>query len=619
MQMYKPGDILLDKYRIEDLVGQGAFAEVYKVTHLKLNSTRAIKVLHKDKPGLGSTEFSEYQERFQFEARLGERFKNPNIIQVIDFDQDGNELILAMEYAAGGSLEKLIETLNANKTLLPINTAIKMAIDVANGLAELHAQDVIHRDIKPSNILFDAKGRAKVADLGLAQTKQSMRSLLSNPPPNPGTPAYMSPEQKSSTNYLNSASDVFALGLVLFEALTGRIYRNQRSGTRASSLRSDIPAWLDDLIVQMLSDLPENRPWDGKEVAEFLRKDQEKALLVEQANRDRSRQLEEEQARQITSAAEAEKKRLADQANRDRTRQLDEERARQTAIIETAEKKRLLAEREARLISGIEKSIASGNWGRASAAILELKKLSPESQEKAARLQEKLEHEQKNSWQVMIPLFIVGAVGLVGLFVAVVFLIMWIFPQPAVPVTPAITATSYPSPFPAATRVKIIPLTDSPLPKLSPWAPTLTALPQSGSSSSTADQTPIPQQNQPIACTLRLCGDNDESVCIKSVAPLSNSVIVAFKVTPPLTSDSEIPYLLVDGINYKCELISTYPDRLYCTGAPVSGMVSLQINSQSNSTLCSGEFFIPQYIAPAPTAGKKPSNKKGSPPVGTYP
>ena len=138
---------------------------------------------------------------------------------------------------------------------------------MADGLAAIHALDVVHRDLKPSNILFDAQGRAKIADLGLAQVPggPSMRSRLSQSAPHPGTPAYMSPEQINTSEHLSPASDVYALGAVLFEVLTGRLLRNIKPGTPAQSLRADTPEWLDELLVKMLTKDYEARPlgWRG--------------------------------------------------------------------------------------------------------------------------------------------------------------------------------------------------------------------------------------------------------------------------------------------------------------------------------------------------------------------
>jgi tRNA A-37 threonylcarbamoyl transferase component Bud32 len=273
----QPGDILLDKYRIETLLGQGAFAEVYRVTHLDLQVQRALKVLRHEAPGVGSTDFNNFTARFKFEAQIGAKLNtptpHPNLLQVHDFKATGKQLVLEMEYAAGGSLkDRMVESKESGKAI-PIEDVLKIAVDVAEGLGAIHAYDIIHRDLKPSNILFDNKGNAKVADLGLAQVPggPSLRDELSTPRPHPGTPGYMSPEQENSLGVLRPPSDIYALGLVVFEMLTGRNYTYAEPGTRASALRLAIPKWLDDLLASMLAKEPNARPWDGKKTAILLR------------------------------------------------------------------------------------------------------------------------------------------------------------------------------------------------------------------------------------------------------------------------------------------------------------------------------------------------------------
>jgi len=301
---YQPSDTLLNKYRIEALIGRGAFAEVYRARHLALNAPRALKVLRKDAPGLGSTEYSDFHARFQLEAQLGAKLDHPNIIRVHDFEQDDETLILVMEYAQGGSLSEKLAAARERDDLIPIDEAIQIASDVAQGLSAIHALDAVHRDLKPSNILFDKQNHAKVADVGLAQIPggPSMRSQLSTGVPHPGTPGYMSPEQESISNYLTPASDIYTLGLVLFEMLTGRVYRSQRSGTRTIELRQDVPVWLDDLVAHMLAVDVESRPWNGEEVAALLRNGvqqeeaQRQAELAQQQAQAESQRLEKERA-----------------------------------------------------------------------------------------------------------------------------------------------------------------------------------------------------------------------------------------------------------------------------------------------------------------------------------
>jgi len=270
---YQPGDTLEDKYRIEELIGRGAFAEVYRATHIELNVPRALKVLRKDTPGVGSSLFEDYEQRFKLEVQLGARINHPNVIQVHDIESHGDDLILVMEYAPGGSLAERIGEYRDTGKYFEIEDALQIAADVAAGLGELHALDAVHRDLKPSNILFDAKGRSKVADFGLAQIPggASLRSQLSQPMSHPGTPGYMSPEQEDSGKYLRPASDVYALGLILFEMLTGRNYKNVERGSGASAFRKGLPAWLDKILLQMLADNPDQRSFDGTKAARLLR------------------------------------------------------------------------------------------------------------------------------------------------------------------------------------------------------------------------------------------------------------------------------------------------------------------------------------------------------------
>lgn len=273
---YQPGDILLDKYRIEELIGRGSFAEVYCATHIDLNRPRALKVLRKDAPGVGPTTLREFEYRFRLEARLGDLLDHPNLIQIYDIGIDGEELVLVMEYAPGGNLAERISVAKDMALDIPLEKVIQYATDIALGLAEIHKQDIVHRDLKPSNILFDSQGRAKVADLGLAQTAESTIDRYhggSISLDHPGTPEYMPPEQQPGNKMaLNVTADIFALGCVIFEMLTGRRYYHQKPNMRARDLRSDIPIWLDDLVNQMLSKDMNDRPWDGSEAAELIRK-----------------------------------------------------------------------------------------------------------------------------------------------------------------------------------------------------------------------------------------------------------------------------------------------------------------------------------------------------------
>jgi formylglycine-generating enzyme required for sulfatase activity/serine/threonine protein kinase len=282
---------------------------VYLVEHLLLNLPRAVKILHREMPGIGSSALLNFRDRFRMEARLGALIQSEFIIRVFDFEESEGAVHLVMEYAGGGNLYERLHPQVGVNVALPIKESLQIALDIAKGLAELHKRDVVHRDLSPKNILFDKRGRAKVADLGLAQVPggSSLREVLSQPGPHPGAPGYMSPEQATSEGYLTSASDVYALGCVLFEMLTGRMYKGQRPGMRLKELCVDAPEWLDELLVRMLAKEAQQRPWNGGEVVEIIeaqllaeeraREAEEQARLKEE-ERERERQEAEERARQ---------------------------------------------------------------------------------------------------------------------------------------------------------------------------------------------------------------------------------------------------------------------------------------------------------------------------------
>ncbi len=307
--IYPPGHILSEKYRIQKLLGRGAFAEVYLAVHIQLNAPRALKVLRKDALGLGSSEYNDFQQRFQLEAQLGAQLDHPNLVRVYDFEQAGDTLILVMEYCAGGSLAERIAAVRSQGQTLSVDLVTNLARDMARGLAQMHQMDLVHRDIKPSNILLTNENAAKVGDLGLAQTPggTSQRSRWGSlAPKHPGTPGYMSPEQETLTAYLRPASDVYALGVVIFQALTGRMFQNIKPGTRLKSLRPDVPGWLDELLASMLDTDPKQRPWDGGEALRLLESGMtgEADLLREAAQRReaeerRRKEAEEQQRREV--------------------------------------------------------------------------------------------------------------------------------------------------------------------------------------------------------------------------------------------------------------------------------------------------------------------------------
>lgn len=360
--MFQPGDLLVNqKYRVQALVGRGAYGEVYRATHVELRVERAIKVLRRDAPGLGSTVFRDYETRFELEARLGARLDDPQLVRVYDFERDGETLLLVMEYAAGGSLSARLERARQDKQPLPVDECIRIALEAAMGLGKLHENDIVHRDIKPSNLLFDYKNHVKVADLGLAQFQDGPsigRSLDGSAAlPHPGTRAYMSPEQENTTHHLTPAADVYALGCVLFEMLTNRLFRSQPPGTRAGKGR-EIPAWLDDLVAQMVSPIPGERPWPGEKVAECLRKGMTQERAEQERDAEKKRQAAAALAAVEKARKEAAEREAKAQARKAARAQAEREEAERQAVFEkerdkrrkAAEKKRKQKDEHSRLL-----------------------------------------------------------------------------------------------------------------------------------------------------------------------------------------------------------------------------------------------------------------------------
>ncbi|MCU0485837.1 MAG: protein kinase [Anaerolineales bacterium] len=189
--------------------------------------------------------------------------------------------------------------------------ALSIAAQVAEGLGCLHEQDIIHRDLHPGNILFTAKNVAKIADLGLAQVPPISSSLI---PQHPGNPAYHPPEAIAKSNVpvlpLNPNADVYMLGAVLWEMLTGRLYYHKK-GTSPSELNAQVPAWLDELVMGMLVTNPASRPRDGegaawlmKEALERIRKENKQYLdkVARQTQLETKRVHNQSQQRKRSSA-----------------------------------------------------------------------------------------------------------------------------------------------------------------------------------------------------------------------------------------------------------------------------------------------------------------------------
>jgi serine/threonine protein kinase len=205
----------LGSCRVDKKLGEGGMGQVYKGYHPMLDRTVAIKVLP---PAL--VESDEMRGRFLQEARIAAALRHPNIVQIHDFGQTDNLMYLIMEFVKGTSLKGRLDELNRAGEMMPVLQAVSIARQIAGALAYAHSQNAIHRDLKPANILLDQKGQAILVDFGLAVLQGGSR--FTEPGKVWGSPNYIAPEQLAEQPHIDHRSDIYSLGIVLYEMVTGR-------------------------------------------------------------------------------------------------------------------------------------------------------------------------------------------------------------------------------------------------------------------------------------------------------------------------------------------------------------------------------------------------------------
>lgn len=273
MSLREGETILNGKYHIVRLLGEGGCARVWLAEEPEFGGRKvAIKELRGET--LAPAELAEQERRFRQEvemAALLEQARVPHVIRAITLErlEDGTRL-LVMEYAEGGSLADRIAE---HPQGMPIEDAVQITLDICQALQAFHDLQVgpVHRDVKPSNILFDRDGKAYLSDFGLCQLPgRSVRTQM-QAGPHPATPLYAAPEQLQSPEPLTPAADIFALGCVLFEMLTGKPYKRVKPGTESSALRPEARAWLDAVLAKALHEDRWERYQTAREMADDLR------------------------------------------------------------------------------------------------------------------------------------------------------------------------------------------------------------------------------------------------------------------------------------------------------------------------------------------------------------
>src|SRR5918997_571877 len=205
------GTLIGERFRLEEKVGSGGMSSVYRAFDPTLERSVAIKMMHRDI----STDPAQL-ERFRREARAVAQLNHPHVVTVIDAGEDDGTPYIVFEYIEGETLKDRIRRLGR----LPVLEAVAYAVEIGRALYAAHAQRLVHRDVKPQNVLIDAEGRAKVTDFGIARSLEAHGLTATGRVL--GTTDYVSPEQAFGRD-VTEQSDVYSLGIVLYEMLTGEV------------------------------------------------------------------------------------------------------------------------------------------------------------------------------------------------------------------------------------------------------------------------------------------------------------------------------------------------------------------------------------------------------------
>jgi predicted Ser/Thr protein kinase len=265
---FLPGRLLAGRYRIIALLGRGGMGEVYRADDLTLGQPVALKFLPEE-----ASKDETLLERFRNEVRLSRRVSHPNVCRVYDVGEVDGHTFFTMEYVDGEDLASLLRRIGR----LPADKALEIARQLCAGLAAAHAKGVLHRDLKPANIMLDGRGQVVVTDFGLA----GLVDQIPGSDVRSGTPAYMAPEQLEGKE-VNAKSDIYSLGLVLYEIFTGKRafsveslpelvrVRSESAPSKPSTLVKDLDPAVERVILRCLEADPANRMSSAMSVAAAL-------------------------------------------------------------------------------------------------------------------------------------------------------------------------------------------------------------------------------------------------------------------------------------------------------------------------------------------------------------
>ena len=264
----------LGRYEIRSELGSGAMATVYRAFDPEIKRDLAIKVLRAE-----LAEDEEHRERFLREAHSAGSLNHDNIVQIFDIGETNNHPYIAMEILEGRTLQDIL----AESGTYSVEDAISVGIDLAKGLSEAHSKGVVHRDIKPSNIVITNNGRVKITDFGIARLESLGDGDRTRIGTQIGTPRYMSPEQVRARADIDGRSDLFSLGVILYQMLSGKqpfdgptegavfVSIAQDEPDPLKVLLPDIPTALDKVVSKLLRKDPTKRYQTGTRLEEDLK------------------------------------------------------------------------------------------------------------------------------------------------------------------------------------------------------------------------------------------------------------------------------------------------------------------------------------------------------------
>lgn len=270
----RSGDMLGDRYEYVRRVGKGAFSTVLLVKDVMLKERIILKILH-DK----MTNDESMIKRFIREIRYSRRIQHRNVIRIFDFIGVGNIYAISMEYFPSVTLSSML----APKKPLSFDKAIAIAASVASGISSAHKLRIIHRDLKPGNVLINKEGLVKVVDFGIARTQSAAETQLTKTGILIGTPRYMAPEQVTGRKQLDGRSDIYSLGVIFYEMLTGEtafkgddnvqvLYRHVHGDIKPiREANPEVPESLAAIVTKMMSVNPKKRHQTMQEVERELR------------------------------------------------------------------------------------------------------------------------------------------------------------------------------------------------------------------------------------------------------------------------------------------------------------------------------------------------------------